>query len=97
VRPGIGNLLGLTIAAEIGEVARFRAPAKLIGYAGLAPRVKQSGDRSRTGALSKAARARCAGRRSKPRSRRGDRRTLGTASTPMSPRSPPSRRSRAAS
>jgi transposase len=52
--PGIGNLLGLTIAAEIGEIARFPAPGKLIGYAGLAPRVKQSGDRSRTGALSKA-------------------------------------------
>jgi transposase len=54
VRPGIGNRLGLTIAAESGEVARFRVPAKLTGYAGLAPRIKQSGDRSRTGALSKA-------------------------------------------
>jgi transposase len=52
--PGVGSLLGLTIASEIGDVARFGAPAKLVGYAGLAPRVKQSGDRSRTGALSKA-------------------------------------------
>jgi transposase len=52
--PGIGSLLGLTIASEIGDVARFGSPAKLIGYAGLAPRVKQSGERSRTGALSKA-------------------------------------------
>jgi transposase len=52
--PGIGELLGLTIAAEIGDVARFGSPRKLIGYAGLAPRVSQSGDRSRTGALSKA-------------------------------------------
>jgi len=52
--PGIGELLGLTIASEIGDVARFPAPAKLVGYAGLAPRVNQSGDRSRTGALSKA-------------------------------------------
>jgi transposase len=52
--PGIGELLGLTIAAEIGDIARFGTPRKLIGYAGLAPRVNQSGDRSRTGALSKA-------------------------------------------
>jgi transposase len=52
--PGIGELLGLTIAAEIGDIARFGSPRKLIGYAGLAPRVNQSGDRSRTGALSKA-------------------------------------------
>ena len=29
-------------------------PRKLIGYAGLAPKISQSGDRSRTGALSKA-------------------------------------------
>jgi transposase len=52
--PGIGELLALTIAAEIGDVARFGSPRKLIGYAGLAPRVSQSGERSRTGALSKA-------------------------------------------
>lgn len=52
--PGIGPLLGLTFAAEIGEVSRFRSPGKLIAYAGLAPRVSQSGERSATGALSKA-------------------------------------------
>jgi transposase len=52
--PGVGELLGLTLASEIGDVARFSTPRKLIGYAGLAPRVNQSGDRSRTGALSKA-------------------------------------------
>ena len=52
--PGVGDLLGLTLASEIGDVARFATPRKLIGYAGLAPRVHQSGERSRTGALSKA-------------------------------------------
>jgi transposase len=52
--PGVGELLGLTFAAEIGDVARFSSPRKLVGYAGMAPRVNQSGDRSRTGALSKA-------------------------------------------
>jgi transposase len=52
--PGVGPLLGLTFAAEIGEVSRFRSPGKLIAYAGLAPKVSQSGERSATGALSKA-------------------------------------------
>ena len=52
--PGIGDLLGLTLASEIGDVARFGSPRKLIGYAGLAPKISQSGDRSRTGALSTA-------------------------------------------
>ena len=52
--PGVGPLLSLTIAAEIGEISRFASPGKLIGYAGLAPRVSQSGERSATGALSKA-------------------------------------------
>jgi transposase len=52
--PGIGSLLGLTLAAEIGDVARFSAARKLVSYAGLAPKVKQSGQSSRTGPLSKA-------------------------------------------
>ena len=47
-------MLGLTLASEIGDVARFSSPRKLIGYAGLAPKINQSGDRARTGALSKA-------------------------------------------
>src|SRR4051812_24884134 len=50
----VGDLLGLTLAAEISDVARFSSPRRLIGYAGLAPKISQSGDRSRTGALSKA-------------------------------------------
>jgi transposase len=52
--PGIGPLLGLTIATEIGDIARFASAGKLIGYAGLAPKIKQSGQSSRTGPLSKA-------------------------------------------
>jgi transposase len=51
---GVGDLLGLTLASEIGDVTRFSTPRKLIGYAGLAPRVHQSGGRAHTGALSKA-------------------------------------------
>jgi transposase len=52
--PGIGPLLGLTIAAEIGDISRFASARKLIGFAGLAPKVRQSGQSSRTGPLSKA-------------------------------------------
>jgi transposase len=51
--PGIGWVLGYTIAAEIGEIERFRTPAKLVSYTGLCPRVRQSGNVDRRGALSK--------------------------------------------
>jgi transposase len=51
--PGIGWVLGYTIAAEIGDIARFPSPAKLVGYTGLCPRVRQSGEVDRRGALSK--------------------------------------------
>jgi transposase len=51
--PGVGDLLGLTIASEIGEVSRFVSARKLVGYSGLTPRVYQSGQKSRTGKLAK--------------------------------------------
>jgi transposase len=51
--PGIGWVLAYTIAAEIGDIARFSTPAKLAGYSGLCPRVYQSGSSDRRGALSK--------------------------------------------
>jgi transposase len=51
--PGIGELLGLTIASEIGDISRFPTARKLVGYSGLTPRVYQSGQKSRTGKLSK--------------------------------------------
>jgi transposase len=51
--PGVGDLLGLTIASEIGDIARFPSARKLIGYSGLTPRVYQSGQTARTGKLSK--------------------------------------------
>jgi transposase len=52
--PGVGPFIGLTFAAEIGDVSRFSSARKLVGYAGLAPRINQSGERSATGRLSKA-------------------------------------------
>ena len=52
--PGVAELLGLTIASEIGDIARFPSARKLVGYSGLTPTIKQSGQSSRTGRLSKA-------------------------------------------
>ena len=52
--PGVGPLISLTFASEIGEVSRLSSASKLVGYAGLAPRISQSGERSATGRLSKA-------------------------------------------
>src|SRR6266511_2535688 len=52
--PGVGELLALTIAVEIGEISRFANPEKLVSYGRLAPRVHQSGQaRPRSGPLSK--------------------------------------------
>lgn len=42
------------MATEIGESARFPSAGRPVGYAGLAPTIKQSGESSRTGRLSKA-------------------------------------------
>jgi transposase len=51
--PGIAWVLAYTIAAEIGDIARFPSPRKLSGYTGLCPRVYQSGESDRRGPLSK--------------------------------------------
>jgi transposase len=51
--PGIGPILGYTIASELGDIGRFAAPGKLVGYTGLCPRVYQSGERDRRGRLAK--------------------------------------------
>jgi transposase len=51
--PGVAWVLGYTIASEIGDIARFPSPRKLVGYTGLTPRVEQSGERDRRGPLRK--------------------------------------------
>jgi transposase len=51
--PGIAWILGYTIAGEIGDIERFAAPEKLVGYTGLCARVYQSGERDRRGPLAK--------------------------------------------
>ena len=51
--PGVGDVLGFTIAAEIGDIHRFRSPKQLCGYSGLCPRVYQSGSSDHRGPLRK--------------------------------------------
>ena len=43
--PGIGLITALALLAVIGDVRRFSRPHQLVGYLGLDPRVRQSGDR----------------------------------------------------
>ena len=52
--PGVGGHLGPVMASEIADIARFPGPRNLVGFVGLAPRIAQSGQSSRTGPLSKA-------------------------------------------
>lgn len=51
--PGVGWILGYTIAAELGEIGRFASPKKLCGYTGLCPTVYQSGGKDHRGSLAK--------------------------------------------
>jgi len=49
--PGIGFILAVTIASEIGDISRFATPQKLASYAGTVPRVHSSGGHTRYGKL----------------------------------------------
>jgi transposase len=51
--PGIGNIIALTIIAEIGDINRFESSNKLCSYAGLVPGIKQSGNTLKIGRLIK--------------------------------------------
>jgi transposase len=51
--PGIGTLTAVTILAETGEITRFDNIDQLGAYAGLAPRVSQSGESVHHGHISK--------------------------------------------
>ncbi|WP_200412074.1 transposase, partial [Virgibacillus salexigens] len=41
--PGVGTKIAATLISEIGDVTQFSHPKKLVAYAGLDPRVYQSG------------------------------------------------------
>ena len=52
--PGVGPLTALGLVAVIGEVGRFPSHRHLVGYLGLDPKVRQSGERAaRTGHISR--------------------------------------------
>ena len=51
--PGIGPVLGAVIAAEIGDITRFRTPGQLASWAGLTPRHYESDTRVIRGRVSK--------------------------------------------
>ncbi|MBV9941837.1 MAG: transposase [Solirubrobacterales bacterium] len=88
--PGVGEQLGLVMASEIGDIARF--PGRATWSDSLAWR-RESRNLGRARELVRSpapAPARCGGRRSKPRSARGGRRTRGTGSTSTSSSAPAS-------
>jgi transposase len=49
--PGVGVILAVVIAAEVGDIGRFEGPAYLASYAGTTPRVHASGGKTRHGPL----------------------------------------------
>jgi len=51
--PGIGLHNAVLILSELGEVSRFSRPQGLVCYAGLAPKVAQSGDQVRYGHINR--------------------------------------------
>jgi transposase len=51
--PKVGRIASLTLVAAVDNVQRFSSSRKLVGYSGLAPTVRQSGDRTEYGAISR--------------------------------------------
>ena len=50
---GIKTLTAMTIASEIGDIRRFRSPRQLMGYTGLVPSERSSGERQRRGSITR--------------------------------------------
>ena len=55
--PKVGRIAALTFLAAVDQVDRFPTSRKLIGYSGLAPTVRSSGERTQYGAISRQGRA----------------------------------------
>ena len=49
--PGVGFILAVVIALELGDIRRFQDAERLASYAGTTPRVRASGGKTRYGAL----------------------------------------------
>jgi len=54
--PKVGRIASLTFLAAVDDVKRFRSSRKLVGYSGLAPTVRSSGERTEYGSISRAGR-----------------------------------------
>lgn len=51
--PKVGRIASLTFLAAVDDVSRFPSSRKLVGYSGLAPTVRQSGERTEYGSISR--------------------------------------------
>jgi transposase len=50
---GIKTLTAMSIVSEIGDIRRFRSPRQLMGYTGLVPRERSSGERQWRGSITR--------------------------------------------
>ena len=55
--PKVGRIAALTFLAAVDDVDRFPSSRKLVGYSGLAPTVRQSGERTQYGSISRQGRS----------------------------------------
>lgn len=55
--PRLGRVTALTFLAAVDDVPRFSSSRKLVGYSGLAPRVRSSGERTEYGAITREGRS----------------------------------------
>src|SRR5574342_1329 len=51
--PKVGRIAALTFVAAVDDVHRFPSSRKLVGYSGLAPTVRSSGERTEYGSISR--------------------------------------------
>ncbi|MBI3924591.1 MAG: IS110 family transposase [Armatimonadetes bacterium] len=54
--PGIGPLVAAVVVAQVGDIRRFDSPRKLCSYAGLVPKVHNSGQTRRSGGITRTGR-----------------------------------------
>jgi transposase len=55
--PRVGRIASLTFLAAVDDVQRFSSSRKLVGYSGLAPTVRSSGERTQYGSISREGRS----------------------------------------